>query len=67
MKIWLINQYNMPPEYGHLNRHFNFGKYLKRMGHEPTVFVGSFLHNTKIQMIEDDSLIRRYENADVYL
>lgn len=64
MKIWLINQYNMPPEYGHLNRHFNFGKYLKRMGHEPTVFVGSFLHNTKIQMIEDDLLIRRYENAD---
>lgn len=64
MKIWLINQYNMPPEYGHLNRHFNFGKYLKRLGHEPTVFVGSFLHNTKIQMIEDDSLIRKYENVD---
>lgn len=64
MKIWLINQYNMPPEYGHLNRHFNFGKYLKRMGHEPTVFVGSFLHNTKIQMIEDNSMIRKYENAD---
>lgn len=54
----------MPPEYGHLNRHFNFGKYLKRLGHEPTVFVGSFLHNTKIQMIEDNSIIRKYENAD---
>ena len=64
MKIWLINQYNMPPEYGHLNRHFNFGKYLKRLGHEPTVFVGSFLHNTKIQMIDDNSVIRKYENAD---
>lgn len=64
MKIWLINQYNMPPEYGHLNRHFNFGKYLKRMGHEPTVFVGSFLHNTKIQMIENDSLIKKYKNVD---
>lgn len=64
MKIWLINQYNMPPEYGHLNRHYNFGKYLKRMGHEPTVFVGSFLHNTKIQMIEDCSLIKKYENSD---
>ncbi|NLD17182.1 MAG: glycosyltransferase family 4 protein [Tissierellia bacterium] len=64
MKIWLINQYNMPPEYGHLNRHFNFGKYLKRMGHEPTVFVGSFLHNTKIQMIEDGSVIQKYDNAD---
>ena len=64
MKIWLINQYNMPPEYGHLNRHFNFGKYLKRMGHEPTVFVGSFLHNTKIQMVEDNSIIRKYENTN---
>lgn len=64
MKIWLINQYNMPPEYGHLNRHFNFGKYMKRLGHEPTVFVGSFLHNTKIQMIEDNSVIRRYENSE---
>lgn len=64
MKIWLINQYNMPPEYGHLNRHFNFGKYLKRMGHEPTVFVGSFLHNTRVQMIKDDSVIEKYENAD---
>lgn len=64
MKIWLINQYNMPPEYGHLNRHFNLGKYLKRMGHEPTVFVGSFLHNRNIQMIEDDSIIKKYENAD---
>lgn len=64
MKIWLINQYNMPPEYGHLNRHFNFGKYLKRMGHEPTVFVGSFLHNTKHQMIEDKSIIKKYDNAD---
>lgn len=64
MKIWLINQYNMPPEYGHLNRHFNFGKYLKRLGHEPTVFVGSFLHNTGTQMIEDDSIIKKYENSD---
>lgn len=64
MKIWLINQYNMPPEYGHLNRHFNFGKYLKLLGHEPTVFVGSFLHNTGIQMIEDDSIMRKYENSN---
>ena len=25
----------MPPEYGHLNRQFNFGKYLQLKGHEP--------------------------------
>lgn len=63
-KIWLINQYNMPPEFGHLNRHFNFGKYLKRLGHEPAVFVGSFLHNTSIQMIKDKSISKRYEPCD---
>ena len=64
MKIWLINQYNMPPEYGHLNRHYNFGKYLKIMGHEPTVFVGSYLHNTDIQMINDNAILKRYDKAD---
>lgn len=63
-KIWIINQYNMPPEYGHLNRHYNFGKYLKRLGHEPSVFVGSFLHNTNKQMIEDKSNFKKYENCE---
>ncbi len=62
-KIWLINQYNMPPEYGHLNRHYNLAKYLERLGHEPTVLVGSFLHNTGIQMIRDRSVCLRYEGC----
>lgn len=53
----------MPPEYGHLNRQFNFGKYLQLKGHEPTVFAGSFLHNVNIQMINDDSLNKRYLNS----
>ncbi|WP_016839522.1 glycosyltransferase family 4 protein [Ureibacillus thermosphaericus] len=63
-KIWIFNQYNMPPEYGHLNRHYNLGKYLKKLGHEPTVFVGSYLHNTPYQMINDETLIKKYENCD---
>ncbi|MBS4212680.1 glycosyltransferase family 4 protein [Neobacillus rhizophilus] len=63
-KVWIINQYNMPPEYGHLNRHYNFGKYLKRMGHTPFVFVGSFLHNTNRQMIDDKSIFKKYDNCD---
>lgn len=63
-KIWIINQYNMPPEYGHLNRHYNFGKYLKRLGYEPFVFVGSFLHNTKLQMIKDKSICKKYKNCE---
>lgn len=54
----------MPPEYGHLNRHYNFGKYLKRAGYNPVVFVGSNLHNSNVQMIQDDSLYKIYEDCD---
>lgn len=65
-KVWIINQYNMPPEYGHLNRHYNFAKYLKKFGYDPIVFVGSHLHNTKKQMIEDNdkSIIKRYKKSE---
>ncbi|MBS4025547.1 MAG: glycosyltransferase family 4 protein [Clostridia bacterium] len=62
--IWIFNQYNMPPEHGHLNRHYNFGKYLNRKGYKPVVFVGSSLHNSNIQMISDNSLYKIYENCD---
>jgi len=60
-KVWIISQHNMPPAYGHLNRHFYLGQYLKQMGYEPSVFVGSFLHNTNHQMINDHSLLLKYE------
>lgn len=63
-KIWIINQYNMPPEYGHLNRHYNIGKYLNQLGYEPSVFVGSFLHNTNKQMIQDDTICKKYETCE---
>lgn len=52
MKIWLFNNYNMLPEHGALNRHFYFAKNLKKMGHEPVVFVGSHPHNTNLQLVE---------------
>lgn len=54
----------MPPEYGHLNRHYNLGKYLKKLGYDVSVFVGSFLHNTNRQMIDDKSKYKKYENSD---
>jgi glycosyltransferase involved in cell wall biosynthesis len=62
--IWIFNQYNMPPEYGHLNRHFNFGKYLNKLGYNPFVFVGSFLHNVNTQIIHDNSLSKLYDNCE---
>lgn len=59
MKIWIFNNYNMLPEQGGLNRHYYFGKYLKRMGHEPVVFVGSHPHNTDLQMIPGKEAFRQ--------
>ncbi len=61
MKIWLINNYNMLPEHGHLNRNFYLGKYMKLHGHEPVAFVGSHPHNTKLQLIEGKEKYRVYQ------
>lgn len=61
MKIWIFNNYNMLPEYGHLNRAYYFGKYLAKEGHEPVVFVGSHPHNTKLQLIEGKEKFKVYQ------
>ncbi len=60
MKIWLINNYNMLPEHGHLNRNYYLAKYLKKLGHEPVVFVGSHPHNTNLQLIEGNEKYKVY-------
>lgn len=58
MKIWLINHYAVPPQYYPLARQTNFAKYLKKMGHEVTIFAASTVHNSDINLIEDKSLYR---------
>ena len=55
MNIWILNNYNMLPEQGGLNRHYYFAKCLAEKGHHVTVFVGSHPHNTDLQMIQDRS------------
>lgn len=62
MKIWLINNYNMLPEHGHLNRNYYLAKYLKQLGHEPVVFVGSHPHNTDLQLIENKETYKIYKD-----
>lgn len=54
----------MPPEYGHINRHFNFGKYLYRLGYKPTVLSGSHLFNSDTKLIMDGSIGKKYKNCD---
>ena len=63
MNVWMLNNYCMPPDLGHLNRHYFFGKYLKSSGHKPVVFAGSKLHNTNLQMIDDGSLYKVCETC----
>lgn len=61
MKIWFFNNYNTLPEHGQFTRTYNFGKQLKRMGHEPVAFVGSHPHNTDTQLIEGREKYRLYQ------
>lgn len=61
MKIWLINNYNMLPKHGQLNRNYYLGKYLKRLGHEPIAFAGSHPHNTELQLIDGHEKYRVYQ------
>ena len=51
MKIWIINNYTVMPQYGALTRSYQFAKHLAEKGHEVTVFAGSHVHNTEIQLI----------------
>ncbi len=54
MKIWLINNYTMLPEHGPMTRQYYFAKELSAQGHEVTVFAGSHIHNSDIQLVEGE-------------
>lgn len=63
MRIWLINHYAVPIKYYPLARTTNFAKYLIRAGHEVKIFCASSVHNSDINLIEDDSLYKE-ESVD---
>ena len=58
MRIWLINHYAVPPQYYPLARQNYFAKYLMRAGHEVTIFAASTVHNSDLNLIEDDTPYR---------
>ena len=66
MRIWLINHYAVPEVYYPLIRTSNFAKYLMRMGHEVTIFAASSVHNSSINLIEDESLFREEWVNDIH-
>lgn len=57
MNIWIVNHYAVPPSIASgMVRHFYFAKYLQEKGHRVCIITSGRVHNTDINMIEDDSL-----------
>lgn len=59
MQIWLINHYGVPPKYYPLARPALFAKNLMKMGHEVIIFAASSVHNSDINLIENNSLYKK--------
>jgi len=53
-KIWLINQYAMPPKYEARIQTLKRAQYLIESGYDVTIISGSFLHNSNINLITDN-------------
>lgn len=54
-KIWLINPVAMPPIYEVRIQTLKRAQYLIASGHDVTIIGGSYLHNTSINLITDNS------------
>ena len=50
--IWIFCQYAQEPPYNTMFRYHSWGKLLAQKGYDVTIFAGSFVHNTDIDVIE---------------
>lgn len=64
-RIWLVNQYAMPPRLESRLRTIKFAHYLQKAGYEVTIFASSIMHNMDIDLIEDDSLYIERQYGDL--
>lgn len=64
-RIWLINQYAMPPELESRLRTIKFAQYLTQKGYDVTIFASSIMHNMDIDLITDNSLYIEKSYGDV--
>ena len=55
-KVWIFNHYAGGMMYAKGGRHYNFAKYLRGMGYEPTVFCCNQSHGDAEQFIDTDKL-----------
>jgi len=64
-RIWLINQYAMPPELESRLRTIKFAQYLTQKGYDVTIFASSIMHNMDIDLITDNSLYIEKSYGDI--
>lgn len=65
MRIWIVNNYAIPPQFGGLVRHFYFSKFLSAMGHDVRIFTGSQVHNTTYNFVDSSHLLKEMTFDDV--
>lgn len=64
-KIWLINQYAMPPELEPRTRTIKFAHFLTEKGYDVTIIGGSSMHNTSVNLITDKKAFIKCEYKDI--
>ncbi len=68
-KVWLINSAAMPPKYEARIQTLKRAQYLRSHGYDVTIICGSFLHNTNINLIDDNSSYKfmKYEDGQKFI
>jgi len=63
-RIWLINPVAMPPQYEARIQTLKRAQYLRSNGFDVVIISGSYLHNTNINLIDDNSSYKFAEYED---
>lgn len=63
-RIWLINPVAMPPQYEARLQTLKRAQYLRSNGFDVVIISGSYLHNTNINLIDDNSSYKFAEYED---
>lgn len=61
MRIFIINNYAIPPAYGGLNRHYYFAREWAKAGHQVKILTASKIHNTDFNLREPGRLVSERE------
>lgn len=63
-RVWFVSHYSMPPQYEMRIKTQMYARYLQQLGIECTIFSASTIHNTEINLINDNSeyIIKDYDD-----